>query len=287
MIHRAHLGEPGPVPGLEEDLAGQDGLPGDLQQHGQGHAVGRPVKAQIHGPGMRGQRIVDGHSQVRDPLRFQELGQVGVVPGPHGLGWPQVVVLEIALDPLHKGQDPAGDGAQVIFHVHHPGPDIVAGFRIDRGGRHILRHRKQHQQRPCLLTGEGVLVAAHRQLGPAGAVVILPHHLLYEHIVRQDAHRIVLIDDPLVEFVLGLIPHGGIDHRHDIQPQVHPGAPLAEYPVGADVEHLIGGGPPAKAIAARFQGDGDIVVGGSVRSHALGDHAPQGDAAELDGAQNS
>ena len=35
---------------------------------------------------------------------------------------------------------------------------------------------------------------------------------------------------------------------------------------------------------ARFQGDGDVVVGGSVRSHALGDHAPQGDAAELDGA---
>ena len=246
--------------------------------------MGRAVKAQIHGPGMGGQGIVDGHGQVRDPLRLRDLGQGGVVPGTHGLGRPQVVVLEVALDPLHKGQDPAGNGAQVVFHVHHPGPDVIAGFRVDRGGRHVLRHREQHQQRPLLLAGEGVLVAAHRKLGPAGAVVVLPHHLLHEHVVRQDAHRVVLIDDPLVEFVLGLIPHGGIDHRHDIQPQVYPGAPLAEHPVGADVEHLIGGGPPAKAIAALRQGDGDVVVGGAVRGHAFGDHASQGDAAELNGA---
>ena len=167
--------------------------------------------------------------------------------------------------------------------MDHPGPDVPARLGVDLRRGHVLRHVEDHLQPLRLLAGEGVAAARHREVPPARAVEVLPDHLVHIYVVRDQGHRVPLVDDVLVELVLGALLRQVGDHGGDLQGQIHPGPPLAEGLVRAEIAQVVDGGPPVKAVAPLRQVQGHVPAGHAVQGHPLLGPAAQSHAVQHNG----
>ena len=77
-------------------------------------------------------------------------------------------------------------------------------------------------------------------------------------IIGHNGHRVPLVDDALIELVMGRLVGQIVDNGNDVQAKQRPGAPLAENPIGAEIAQPVVGRPPTKAIAPLLQVQGHI-----------------------------